>query len=342
LLRLIQEERVIDNAQHAQVAEVQPRVRRGAPIRANLQKSGLVIAWALVILVFGLLRPDTFGTARNFQTILSSQAVILTLAIAFMIPLITGELDLSLAGILGMSNVLIGWLSVVHGWPVLPAVIAALLAGALVGLVNGCLVVKFKLPSIVVTLGSGTLLAGLALGISTVPITGVSGKLVSFIRFQVLGLQLSFYIALLLTIIVWYVLTYTPVGRYLYFVGAGVTVARLAGLRVDRLKIGSFVAGGLVASLGGVLLVGLLGAADPNSGPNLLLPGLASVFLGVTAFTPGRYNTAGTFVAVYFLVTGITGLELLGYSGWVASVFYGASLVVAVALSRLAGARRTE
>ncbi len=287
--------------------------------------------------MFSVILPESFGTIRNFQTILSSQSVILTLAIAFMIPLIAGELDLSLAGVLGLSNVLVGWLNVVHGWPIVPSVIAAVLAGSLIGLMNGLLVVGMKLDSIVVTLGMGTLLGGAALGIQSLPVIGVSEELVNVVRFQVFGLQMSFYFALGLTLAVAYVLTFTPIGRHLYFVGAGANVARLAGLRVDRLKVGAFVAAGFVAAIGGVLLVGLLGSADPNSGPILLLPGLASVFLGVTAFTPGRYNAAGTFVAVYFLVSGITGLELLGYSGWISSVFYGASLVIAVALSRLVG-----
>jgi ribose transport system permease protein len=332
---------MIDNAQDAEAVTAAPKRLPRSLTRDYPQRFGLLFAWIVVIVVFASLRPHTFGTLRNFQTILSSQAIILTLAIAFMLPLITGELDLSLAGILGLSNLLVGWLNVVQGWPIVTSVIVAVLAGAFIGLVNGLLVVRLRLDSIVVTLGMGTLLGGLALGLRNLPITGVSQKLVTVVRFQIFGLQMSFYIALVLTVAAWYVLTYTPIGRHLYFVGAGPNVARLSGLRVDRLKVGAFVAGGLVAALGGVLLVGLLGASDPNSGPILLLPGLASVFLGVTAFTPGRYNAAGTFVAVYFLVSGITGLELLGYSGWVSSVFYGASLVVAVALSRLAGARRS-
>jgi len=326
-----------DNANSGGAVAVRPRRLARPATRDYAQRFGLLGAWILIIAVFSGMLPDSFGTIRNFQTILSSQSVILTLAIAFMIPLISGELDLSLAGVLGLSNLLVGWLNVVHGWPIIPAVVAAVVAGSLIGLVNGLLVVGLKLDSIVVTLGMGTLLGGVALGVQSLPVIGVSEKLVNVVRFQLFGLQMSFYFALGLTLAVAYVLAFTPVGRHLYFVGAGSNVARLAGLRVDRLKVGAFVAAGFVAALGGVLLVGLLGAADPNSGPILLLPGLASVFLGVTAFTPGRYNAAGTFVAVYFLVSGITGLELLGYSGWISSVFYGASLVIAVALSRLVG-----
>lgn len=326
-----------DNAHTERTLTAPPRRLSKHMTRDYAQRFGLLGAWILIIVVFSAILPESFGTVRNFQTILSSQAVILTLAIAFMIPLIAGELDLSLAGVLGLSNLLVGYLNVVHGWPIVASVAAAVLAGSLIGLINGLLVVGLRLDSIVVTLGMGTLLGGVALGVQSIPVIGVSEKLVDVVRFQLFGLQMSFYFAFGLTLLVAYILTFTPIGRHLYFVGAGSNVARLAGIRVDRLKVGAFVAAGFVAALGGVLLVGLLGAADPNSGPILLLPGLASVFLGVTAFTPGRYNAAGTFVAVYFLVSGITGLELLGYSGWISSVFYGASLVIAVALSRLVG-----
>ncbi len=307
--------------------------------RDYLQRYGLLLAWAVVVIVFSLLRPETYGTLRNFQTIFSSQAVILTLAIGLMLPLIVGELDLSLAGVLGLSNMLVGWLNVEMGWPIGAAVLAALAAGAFVGIVNSLLVVGLKLNSIVVTLGMGTLLAGITVGIHNLPIGGVSPGLVSFIRFKPLGLQMSFYIALAIAALAWYVLKYTPLGRHLYFVGDGPNVARLSGLRVDALRVGAFIVAGVIAAIAGVVLAGLLGSADPNSGPSLLLPGLASVFLGATAFMPGRYNAAGTLVAVYFLVSGISGLEQLGYSGWVSSVFYGASLIIAVVLSRLAGNR---
>jgi ribose transport system permease protein len=96
----------------------------------------------------------------------------------------------------------------------------------------------------------------------------------------------------------------------------------------------------MVSSLGGVILAGVLGGAGPNIAGGYLLPAFAAVFLGATAISPGRFNPLGTFIAVYFLITGITGLQLLGFSGWVENFFYGASLVLAVALSRLAARRR--
>jgi ribose transport system permease protein len=95
----------------------------------------------------------------------------------------------------------------------------------------------------------------------------------------------------------------------------------------------------VLAAIAGILSTGTAGAADPTTGPTYLLPAFAAAFLGSTAITPGRFNPIGTFCAVYFLQTGVAGLELVGLSGWVDQVFYGGSLVVAVALPRLLGGR---
>jgi ribose transport system permease protein len=153
-------------------------------------------------------------------------------------------------------------------------------------------------------------------------------------------LPLGFWYGLVLTTVVWYVVSHTPLGRYLYFVGAGRSVSRLSGIPVDRIRAGSLIASGVISAAAGVLLAGTLGSASAGVASAYLLPAFAAVFLGATAIVPGRFNAWGTFIAVYFLITGITGLELIGFVGWIEMVFYGASLVVAVALSRLAGRRR--
>jgi ribose transport system permease protein len=142
-----------------------------------------------------------------------------------------------------------------------------------------------------------------------------------------------------LTLLLWYVFSFTPLGRYLYFVGSGRDVARLAGIRVGPIRAGSLIASSTLTALGGVVLAGTLGTSDPNVGASYLLPAFAAAFLGSTAITPGRFNPWGTFVAVYFLVSGVTGLNLLGLTGWVEQLFYGVSLIVAVAVSHLAAKR---
>jgi ribose transport system permease protein len=117
------------------------------------------------------------------------------------------------------------------------------------------------------------------------------------------------------------------------FVGANREVARLAGVRVARIRIGAYVVSGLICGLGGMLLAAAVGGFDPSSSPSYLLPAFSAAFLGTAAIVPGRFNPLGTFVAIYFLATGILGLQLLGYTGWISHVFYGAALIVAVTVS---------
>jgi ribose transport system permease protein len=300
---------------------------------------GLFIAWGLMVGVYGLLVGDLFLQQRNFQTIFSERAILLILTLGMLPALAAGEYDLSVASTMGLAFVLVGWLNIVHEWPIVPTIIVALSAALLVGVVNAFVIVALDVLSIVATLGMGTLLAGAALGINNLIVTGVADGLVQAARFKILGLQAVFYYSLLLTLVLWYVFKYVPLGRYIYFVGAGRDVARLTGIRVNAIRAGTLVAGSFIAGIAGVLLAGRNGSVDPNFAPQLLLPAFAGAFLGASTITPGRFNPWGTFVAVYFLATGINGLQLMGITGFVEQVFFGAALIIGVVISRLAAHR---
>lgn len=307
-----------------------------------IERYGILLVWVAVIVVFSILRPSTFPTTINFETIFGTQAVLLVMTLGLIVALTAGEFDLSIGSVMGFGAVLVAWLNVNHHWPIGWTVLATLVFGVCFGLLNAFLVVKIGVPSLVATLGTGTLLGGVGFGITnSVTIGGISTTLVNAASRQVFGLTIAFYIGFAGVVLLWYVLEFTPLGRHLLFVGESREVARLAGLRVDGIRAGSLVASAAVATFAGVLQAGTVGAADPGGGTSFLLPAFAGAFLGQTAIRPGRFNAWGTFVAVYFLVTGITGLELLGYVGWVQDVFYGGSLVVAVALGRIAARRRT-
>jgi ribose transport system permease protein len=299
-----------------------------------MRRFGVILVWFATIAIFSILRPDTFFTFTTVQTLAGSQAVLLILALGLLIPLTAGEFDLSAAAVMGLSLVLIGWLNVIHGWPIGAAIAVALATGLFVGTINAFFVVVARVDSFIVTLGTGTVLGGVMLGVNTVSTGGISLGLVNAATRNVFGLPLAFYYGLALTLLVWYVMSQTPLGRYLFFVGSGREVARLSGLRVDRIRAGSFLVSGFVSALAGVVLAGWLGASDVSVSPPYMLSSFAAAFLGTSILQPGRFNAWGTFIAVYFLVTGITGLELLGLAGWIESVFYGSSLVLAVALSR--------
>jgi ribose transport system permease protein len=307
-----------------------------------IERFALVGAWIAVVVVFSALKPHTFATSSNFAAILGSQAVLVVLTCALLIPLTAGDYDLSITGVLTLSQMMIGILNTEQGISVYVCIVVALLMGALVGLINGAFVVIFGIDSFIVTLGTGTFLGGVVLWISnSETFAGISSQLTGPVVVErFLGVPLAFYYGLALVIVLWYFLEYTSLGRQLLFVGRGRSVARLSGLRVGRLRWGALVASGVIAAAAGVLYAGITGAADPVSGAEFLLPAFAAAFLGATSIVPGRFNPWGSFIAVYFLVTGITGLALFGFQSWLQDMFYGGALVVAVTFSQIA--RRRE
>jgi ribose transport system ATP-binding protein len=297
----------------------------------------LPLAWVAIIIIFGAIEPSVFLTASNFQTIFSSQAVLAVIALGLIVPMTAGDYDLSIASVTGMSAMIIAVLNVLHGWPVALAILVAFAASLMVGVVNGFVTVIFGIESLIVTIGMGTFVAGLTLWISNSDtVSGISQNLVNpIVVWRVLGIPVAFNHALGVALILGYVMEFLPVGRRLLMVGRGREVARLSGMHVNRIRFLAFVCSGGIGAAGGVLLAGTSGAADPSSAAGLLLPAFAAVFLGATAIFPGRFNVPGTLIAVYFLATGITGLQLLGAQTYVQNLFYGAALVGAVVFSQL-------
>jgi ribose transport system permease protein len=306
------------------------------------ERLALLLVWAATIALFGYLRPDSFLTWSNFATILGSQSVIVVTALGLIVPLTAGDYDLSIAGNLTLAGTVLAVLNVNSGLPIGVAVLAALGTGLLVGLVNGFFVLYFRMNSLIVTMGVGTFVHGLTLWLGDQQtISGVSDILVNAVIVnRLFGVPLGFYYALLLCAALWYVLSFTAVGRRVLFVGRGREVARLSGIAVDRVRLGGFLCSGLMGAIAGVLYVGTTAAADPSSGLTFLLPAFAAAFLGATSVNPGRFNPWGTIISVYFLVTGITGLSILGVSTFVQDLFYGGALVIAVTLSQIVRGRQ--
>jgi ribose transport system permease protein len=305
------------------------------------QRLALPAALVGVFALFGAIEPGTFLTSVNVQNILGSQAVLVVVTMGLLLPLTAGEYDLSIAAVLTLSSVVVALLNVQQGWPVGWAGLTAVAVGAAAGFINGALVVRLDASSLVITLGSGTFISGLALWISnSQTIDGVSHSLVDPVStWKLLGIPLAFFYGLALCVATWYVLGFTATGRRLLFTGRGRRVARLAGIRVGRARLGVFVASGAISAIAGVLYTGTNGGADPSSGASFLLPAFAAAFLGATSVEPGRFNAWGSFIAVYFLASGVTGLQLLGVASFVQQLFYGGALILAVAISRIAGGK---
>jgi len=320
-------------------APIEPiRLRGSRDRRALLYRYAVVIALAVLVIGFSLAAPTTFLTLGNLRTIINSQGVLLILALGLTAPLISGDFDLSIGATLGFCGVLVAAFVGTLGWGGAPAILATFVAAFVVGTVNGWLVVGLGINAFIATLATSTVLAGLTLYVTDGTIlTTVPVELQTFAQARLPGLQIGMpaVVAFVLVVVLWYVYEHTPVGRHLFFVGEGREVARLVGLPVARLRFGAFVASAGMSGLAGILLAGELGGLSPSVGPTLLLPAYAAAFLGATTIKPGRFNALGTLVALYLLVVGVTGLELLGVSSWVEQVFNGVALAIAVAFARL-------
>lgn len=301
----------------------------------QLAKYALVGVLVALIALFSILRPESFGTLDNGKAILNNQITILMLALAATLPLIVGEFDLSIAAIFGFVQVLVVGLVLQSGWSVPLAILAVMAAAALVGLINGIAIARFQINSFIATLASGSILTGITLAYSKgESIFGQApAALTDISRAELLGMKLPVWYGLVVVLALALVLGRLPIGRRMYATGSNQRAASLTGIPTTRYVVATFVVGALLAGFGGVILGASLGAATPDTGNALLIPAFAGAFLGVTAFTPGRFNVLGTFVAVYVVGVAVTGLQQLGAALWVEPVFNGAVLFVAVGLS---------
>ncbi len=306
------------------------------------EASLLPFAFVVVIAVFGIMRPDTFFQWSNFTSIFGLNAPTMVLVMALLIPLTNGDLDLSVAELFGMTAILVGWLNVNHHWAIVPAIIVALIVGVLCGAITGFLIVRFDVNPLIITLAMGSVYDGIAFWLpdqQSVP--GISPHLADWtFTTHLLGIPLDFWYGIVIMLIMFYVLTFTPFGQRSLFIGQSREVARLSGFKVSSTRFWAFVVGGFIAAIGGVIQDGVLGTATPaNQGPTLLSI-YAAAFLGMTTIQPGRFNAVGAGVSVFFLAVAVNGMNLLGAQTYVQQLFYGVFLVIAVVGSRVINQRR--
>ena len=296
---------------------------------------GLVILMLGLIVLFSILLPNTFPTLLNLRSILSDKAIIALLALAAMIPMVAGRIDLTVGYAIVLWHILAISLQTVYGlpWPV--AVGIVLVLGVIVGALNGLLVEVARIDSFIATLGTGTVLYALALWhtggrqmVGTLPdaFLAINGTFV-------FGLPITAYYVLAITVALWIILDYTPMGRYLYAIGANQRAAELNGIPTRKFVIGAFVASGLLTALAGVLLASKLRIGQASVGLEFLLPALVGAFLGSTTIKPGRVNVWGTIVGVMILAIGISGIQQFGGSFWVEPMFNGTTLLIAIGIA---------
>lgn len=310
----------------------------GGAVRKIFSNYGIVFALLAIILLFSVLRPQTFPTLGNFGSILQANSAIVFIAFGLMLPLIAGHFDLSVAAMAGFGGILATGLmsrGTIEQWPL--AVLVVVLVSALVGLINGVLVAYVKLNALVVTLGTQSVLFGAILLYSkgAVIYDGIPESFKAMGQSRPFGIPLPFFFVLVAGLILWYILYFRPIGRKLYAIGGSEDAARLTGIKVDPMVVGAFVFGSVLAGIGGCIQVAQVGSAAPTSGSEFLLPAIAACFLGETSIRKGFFNIWGTMTAVFLVAAGTTGLFMLGAQAWVQPVFNGVVLIGAILAAKL-------
>lgn len=301
---------------------------------------GVVFFLVLLAVLFTFLLPATFPTETNIRSIFTDQAIPLIMAIAAVLPLAAGEFDLSIGATLGFTAITAISLSNA-GLPLILVILIAIAFGALIGAFNAFLIVVIGVNAFIATLAMATVLGGLNILITKSSLLVLKAEDVSALATtRVLGLQIVLFYAVVIALIAWYLLEFTPFGRYLRATGMGREAARLSGVRTNRFLAIAFIGAGVLAAIAGVLFAARGGTAPPGLGPEFLLPAYAAAFLGATTIKPGYFNIWGTVIGVLLLAVGSNGLILLGAQTWVTNVFNGVALMIAVSASVLVGRRK--
>jgi len=303
-----------------------------APLGVRIAGLALPVIFLLFVLTFSVLQPNIFPTAAMARTILRTESVAAILAIALIFPLVIGEFDVSIAAVLGLGAILVTGLPSLQGVPLVPAILLAIFACGAVGLINGLLIVKVGINALVATLGMSVIVTGLVYWYTNggVIYQNIPEELPALAQRNVAGIPLPALFLAVIAAIAWYILEATPLGRYLYAIGGSKEAARLSGINVDGLILLAFIVAGMLAGMAGILQAAQLGSGNPNIGPPFLLPAFAAAYLGATAFRINTFNVPGTVVAVFTVSVGITGLQLFGVDFFVAPIFQGVSLILAV------------
>ena len=297
-----------------------------------------IIGLFVMIAGFAIVSPRAFPTLNNFTNVLNQASLAMIIAGGLTLAVIVGELDLSIGFAASLHGLLVTGLIVQNDLPISVAVIVVIGAGALIGVINGFIVTRMRVNSVIATLGTGTILTGLAFAYSAgVPI--VAGVPEAFLQLSLgrwlFGIPNNIVVMGLVLGALWVLVERTSLGQEIQAVGGNPAAARLAGIDVDRVKSLGFVISGMCAALTGILLASRLGSGTTSAADSYLLTAFASVFLGSATLRDGEFHVFGTFIGALIIAFGFNGLNIFGAPTYSQFIFQGAILIVAVGLSSL-------
>ncbi|MBX5458663.1 MAG: ABC transporter permease [Thermogemmatispora sp.] len=292
-----------------------------------------VIALAILVIVFGVASP-AFLSLGNIRAVLIAAALLVILTVGQTLVILTGGIDLSLAATMTWAGVVLGQV-VAHGGNIGLASLLAIVAGLLVGLINGLLIAWGRIPDFIATLGTLSAASGAALIFSSgEPVTIVSTFLLQLATGSLGPVPYFVLIALIVVLLGHVLLFYTRFGTHLLATGGDAEAARAMGIRTARIKLTAYVLAGGLAGLAAILFTARIGAAEPAVDTSYLLNSVAAVVLGGVSLFGGRGSIAGPAAGALLLTVLVNGLTLLGVSQFYQPVVVGLAVVLAALLVR--------
>ncbi|MDH2926071.1 ribose ABC transporter permease [Lonepinella koalarum] len=302
-------------------------------IKLNVRDMGTLVGLIIIFAVFSFLSP-VFFTTPNLLNILQQSSLNAIIALGMTLVIITAGIDLSVGPTAAISAV-VGASLMVAGVPVPLAILGALLVGVLTGLFNGVLIAYAGLQPFIVTLGALSLYRALSLIYTGGnPIFGIPADFRSLMNGTLLGIPSSVIIVTVIALVLWIVLTKTPLGEYIFAVGGNEEAARVCSVPVAKTKVTVYVLSGFLSAVAGLILVGRLGAADPTLGNLWELDAIAAAAIGGASLMGGKGSIIGTILGAIILGALRNGLTLLNIQAFYQLLATGIIIIVAMLIDR--------
>jgi ribose transport system permease protein len=300
-----------------------------------VQELGIGVSLLLLVGVFSLISPSLL-TPNSMATILRALAFVGIVAVGQTLLMIAGELDLSVGSVAGLCAIVAAWLMTKQAWPLPLALLAGLLAGGGIGLVNGLLAVRARIPAFIVTLGMLYIARGLNyLLCAGYPIYPLPSPLVAMGKAAPLGVSWAFFAFLGIAVVGQFVLSKTVYGRAIYATGGNCEVARIAGIHTDGVKMSCYVLTSTLAALAGILLMAQLNVGQPEIGTGWELEVIASIVIGGVSLFGGVGNVTGTALGLLLMQLVRSGLVMSRVNTHWQTVAVGCIMIAAVGLDLL-------
>ncbi|MFO8021603.1 MAG: ABC transporter permease [Perlabentimonas sp.] len=283
-----------------------------------------------------------FLTVVNFNVIARSISVMAIVGLAQMVILGMGGMNLSVGAIGGLVGVIAGSLMVLMNWPIILAVIAGLVVGALCGFINGFFITRLydassqlNVPAFLVTLASASIFTGINLGITkAVPIYGLPASYISFGRMTVGGISVLIFVLIPVILVAGFVIHKTLIGRQILAVGGNTRAAELSGISINKVAIICNMLSGILAAIAALIVLARLGSAQPTVGSEWLLFSFAAPLIGGTKLDGGHVNVLGTILGATLLALVANSLVHLQVSVYWTTFIHGLIIIVAVGVER--------